>query len=38
MSAAWFQIKSANSSAVEAVGGKIFALTFSTQYFVMFLQ
>jgi len=34
----WFQIKSANSRAVEAIGGKIFALTFSKQFFVMFLQ
>jgi len=38
LSEAWFQIKSANSRVVKAVGGKIFALTFSKQFFVMFLQ
>jgi hypothetical protein len=38
MSAAWLQIKFANSRAVGAVGGKISAVTFSKQYFAMFLQ
>jgi hypothetical protein len=35
---AWFQIKCANSGAVEAVGGQIFAFTSSKQFFVIFLQ
>jgi hypothetical protein len=38
LSEVWFQIQPANSRAVEAVGGKKYALTYSKQFFVMFLQ